>query len=166
MKILVFSDTHGKSDKMYEIISRSRASCDLVVHLGDCWRDIDEIRNDFPQIAFLGVRGNCDFFASEQYPKSHCITLDGHTFYMVHGHMQAIKTHGFSLLTAEAKRLSADIALYGHTHIGMHKEVNGVTVFNPGSLTNPRDYSGGSYGVITIDKGICKFEICQINQGE
>ena len=48
MKILVFSDTHGKTNKMYEIISKNKLTTDLVIHLGDNYKDIDSIRNFFP----------------------------------------------------------------------------------------------------------------------
>lgn len=162
MKILVFSDTHGAKDTMHDIISQNRASTDLVIHLGDCCRDIADVRNDFPQIAFLGVRGNCDFYPSDNYPQSHRVTLESHTFFITHGHMQAIKTHGHSLLVAQAKREGADIALFGHTHVGLLKEITGVTIFNPGSLERPRDSSGGSYGIITIKDTKVDFEIKNI----
>lgn len=159
MKILVFSDTHGKTEKMHDIISRNRSYTDLVIHLGDCCRDLEYVRSDFPQIAFLAVRGNCDFYTPDNTPQSRSITLEGRTFYLTHGHMQAIKTHGYSLLTAEAKRQGADIVLYGHTHIGEQKEINGITFFNPGSLERPRDVSGGSYGIINVKDGKADFQI-------
>ena len=65
-------------------------------------------------------------------------------------------------LVAQAKRERADIALFGHTHVGLLKEINGITVFNPGSLERPRDSSGGSYGIITIKNEKVNFEIRNI----
>lgn len=162
MKILVFSDTHGKTDKMYDIISKAKMTTDLVIHLGDNYKDVESIRDMFPECAFLGVCGNCDYTRDDRYPQSSHITLDGHTFFFTHGHMQSVKTHGFSLLIAQAKNAGASTALFGHTHKGLIKEENGITLFNPGSLSQARDYSGGSYGVITVKDGKCKYEIIKI----
>ena len=159
MKILVFSDTHGYTTKMHEIISRKRADTDLVIHLGDHYRDVEEVSRDFPAIAFLGVRGNCDFLVNDNYPQSRTFAYDGHKFFLTHGHMQAVKHDSYALLTLEAKKNGCDVALFGHTHINTHKEVNGVTVFNPGSISSPRDFTGGTYGIITIENGKIKFEI-------
>ena len=61
MKILVFSDTHGNVEAMHEVISRHRYDADLVIHLGDHFKDLQSIMLDFPMIAYLGVLGNCDF---------------------------------------------------------------------------------------------------------
>lgn len=159
MKILVFSDTHGYTTKMHEIIIRKRADTDLVIHLGDHYRDVEEVSRDFPAIAFLGVRGNCDFPANDNYPQSRTFAYDGHKFFLTHGHMQAVKHDSYALLTLEAKKNGCDVALFGHTHVNTHKEVNGVTVFNPGSISSPRDFTGGTYGIITIENGKIKFEI-------
>ena len=159
MKILVFSDTHGYTTKMHEIISRKRADTDLVIHLGDHYRDVEEVSRDFPAIAFLGGRGNCDFLVNDNYHQSRTFTYNGHKFFLNHGHMQAVKHDSYALLTLEAKKNGSDVALFGHTHVNTHKEVNGVTVFNPGSISSPRDFTGGTYGIITIENGKIKFEI-------
>ena len=159
MKILVFSDTHGYTTKMHEIISRKRANTDLVIHLGDNYRDVDEISRDFPTIAFLGVRGNCDFLANDDYPQFRTFTYDGHKFFLTHGHMQAVKKGEYAYLALEAKKNGCNVALFGHTHVATHTEVNGVTVFNPGSISNPRDFTSGTYGIITITDGKLNFEI-------
>lgn len=159
MKILVFSDTHGSTYKMQEIIGRKRAVTDLVIHLGDNTRDLDQVSRDFPTIAFLGVRGNCDFAVGDDYPISRTFTYDGHKFFITHGHTQGVKSKQYALLALEAKKNGCAVALFGHTHVGAHKEINGVTVFNPGSLSNPRDFTGGTYGIITIENTKITFEI-------
>lgn len=88
MKILVFSDTHGRTDKMYDIISRKK-SAELVIHLGDCCSDLESVRGSFPEKAFLGVRGNCDFFRTEDYPEFRTVTLEGpHIFYESRTHVR------------------------------------------------------------------------------
>lgn len=159
MKILVFSDTHGRTDKMYDIISRKKSS-ELVIHLGDCCSDLESVRGSFPEKAFLGVRGNCDFFRTEDYPEFRTVTLEGHTFFMSHGHMYGVKgASSFDTLAYTAVSKGAQTALFGHTHKSLYKTVGGVTLFNPGSLEEPRDLKGPSYGMITIENGKCVFEI-------
>ena len=164
MKILVFSDTHGYTAQMYEIISRKRTDTDLVIHLGDNFRDVEEISRNFPTIAFLGVRGNCDLFANDDYPQFRTFTYDGHKFFLTHGHMQAVKKGEYSLLAVEAKKNGCDIALFGHTHVAVIAEVCGITVFNPGSISNPRDFTGGTYGIITINNGKATFDIKELGK--
>ena len=159
MKILVFSDSHGDKNAMYEIISRKRADTDLVIHLGDKAPDAEEISHYFPTIAFIGVRGNCDYFGSSDTPLSRTYTYDGHTIYITHGHSEGVKSGEYAMLCAKAKSVNADIALFGHTHVNTHKIIDGITVFNPGSISLPRDGSSGTYGVITINKDNVKFEI-------
>ena len=48
-------------------------------------------------------------------------------------------------------------ALYGHTHCPLLKEVNGVTIVNPGSISFPRQ-SGGipTYALLTADGAAVK----------
>ena len=43
-----------------------------------------------------------------------------------------------------------DIFLFGHTHKKFAKEIGNTYVFNPGSLTRPRDSSLGSYLILEI----------------
>lgn len=162
MKILVFSDTHCDVITLKDIIGRNRADTDIVIHLGDCWRDIDEVSRDFPAIAFLGVRGNCDYIQHPDYPQNRVFSSDGHTFYLSHGHMEGVRSREYKYLASAARRSGADTALFGHTHIGTLKEISGVTVFNPGSLSRPRDFCGGSYGVITLKDGKADFEIVKL----
>ena len=38
--------------------------------------------------------------------------------------------------------------VFGHTHKAMTDESNGIRFINPGSLTQPRDGSDGSYAII------------------
>ena len=86
MKILVFSDTHRKTEPMANIIRKNLGKVDLVIHLGDNYTDLAEIRDDFPQVAFLGVCGNCDLFVSDKYPVYDTVSLEGHKLFFTHGH--------------------------------------------------------------------------------
>lgn len=156
MRLLVFSDTHRNTAAMRDILARERARTDLVIHLGDCYTDLAEIRDEFPQIAFLGVRGNCDLFASADYPEFNTVTLENQKIYFTHGHMYRVK-YTDELLAAVAARAGASIALYGHTHRAALRTVGGITVFNPGSLSEPRGGESASYGEIRLENGKALF---------
>ncbi len=157
MKILVFSDTHRRTDKMVNILNRNRGQVDLVIHLGDCGNDWQEIRDNYPQVAFLGVCGNCDLFVSNACPVSDTVSLEGHKLFFTHGHKYDVRVSD-ALLGLEARKQGADIVLYGHTHVGAYYEKNGLTFFNPGSLSEPRDGATGSYGRITLTEKEALFE--------
>jgi putative phosphoesterase len=161
MKILVFSDTHGQTEKMREIIFSNKADTDLVIHLGDCFTDMTEIRDDFPEIAFLCVAGNCDRFFSNDFPLFNLITLEGVTLFFAHGHQYAVQSSLSSLVFA-AKSKNASVALFGHTHVPFCEECDGITLFNPGSLELPRDGDAGSYGIINVKDGRADFKIIRV----
>ena len=59
MTVLVLSDPHGDVEAMVRAVERTDP--DLIVHLGDCWRDAEELRMLFPRIPMEQVPGNCDF---------------------------------------------------------------------------------------------------------
>lgn len=158
MKLLVFSDTHGSTDVLHDIISRNKLNCDIVIHLGDNLRDAQEVMCDFPEIAFLGVLGNCDYpllYANEKYEGA--FTAENRRLFYTHGHKFNVN-YGIEYLVSNAKFNNADIALYGHTHVAMCKEMSGITVINPGSLSLPRDRSNGTYACIEIlrEKTVCR----------
>jgi hypothetical protein len=46
------------------------------------------------------------------------------------------------------------IVISGHTHISLLRRDNGIIFMNPGSLSLPKDQTGGSYGTIDFKKGI------------
>ena len=58
MKILVLSDSHGAVSPMEQAVEQT--SPDLILHLGDCWRDGERLHDRFPSIPLEQVPGNCD----------------------------------------------------------------------------------------------------------
>ena len=63
MKILVLSDSHGAVSPMEQAVEQT--SPDLILHLGDCWRDGERLHDRFPSIPLEQVPGNCDFRPTE-----------------------------------------------------------------------------------------------------
>ena len=80
---------------------------------------------------------------------------------MCHGHRQFVNV-GHQNLIYSAIEQNADIALYGHTHCKFNKYIpsdelafncnKGLYIFNPGSISRPRDGIYPSYGIIEIQE--------------
>ena len=140
MKIIVFSDSHGRTNRMLSAILDHNP--DLVLHLGDHSSDCRELQMVFPELIIRNVRGNCDFGAHE--PDTDEFVLCGKRIFMTHGHRYRVKT-GMQDLLETAKGRMADIVLYGHTHLAREMELEGMRIYNPGSV----GYEG-TYGLLTI----------------
>lgn len=133
MKILVFSDSHGKGERMRKIIEKSDA--DTVLFLGDGLREFEPLRSIFTDKLMISVKGNCDLFDGN--PEERELTLDGVRFLMLHGHTRGVKG-GTGALEGYGKRIGAHVILYGHTHIPENRYVPDEScpyyIFNPGSI--------------------------------
>ena len=152
MKILVFSDSHRALGTMYDAIERLRP--DAVIHLGDHLEDAESMESVFSGVDFYHVPGNCDFFTSA--PPSLTVSLDGVRVFLTHGHLFGVKS-GLTRLTLEARRVGAQLALFGHTHIQHMEERGGITLLNPGTAGR---FGHSGYAVVEIKDGAfsCRLE--------
>lgn len=142
-RILIFSDSHGNTNYMKKAIDGIR-DISVIVHLGDCARDINEIMKEYPDYEYKTVTGNCDFsFVDDD---EEIFELGGYKFLIVHGHKFGVKL-GTEKLTEYAREKGIDAVLYGHTHISECYFDGDMLVMNPGC---GREY-GASYGVIEIE---------------
>jgi putative phosphoesterase len=144
MKIIVVSDTHGSYRNFKKVMELNR-NADIVVHCGDSRDEVEQIKTEFPDKVYYTVKGNCDF--DKTLPFSEEFTVDGVRFFATHGHMYNVK-YGLLDLFMAAKEKQVDIALYGHTHVTHDESVDGIRLFNPGSLGYEK-----SFGVIEIKDG-------------
>ena len=111
MNILVLSDSHGNLSNMEEAVERERPQ--LILHLGDCWRDAERLAERYPNIPMEHVPGNCDCRPEE--PAEKLLFLGDCRVLICHGHTYGVKT---SLLAAglKAEQDQLDAFLFGHTH--------------------------------------------------
>ena len=144
------SDTHGNLDNIRKVIENNK-DIKNIFHLGDGKADIDLIKEEYKDKTFFRVCGNCDSCTTE--PVVLNATIEGKRFLLTHGHRFYVKEN-LDLLVAEAKKENAGVALFGHTHKPINKEIDGIIVFNPGSLEKKE----GSYGIITVSKDDLKLE--------
>ncbi len=121
---------------------------DRIWHLGDAEGCEDEIAKACGCPLEI-VRGNCDIFST--LPEEIVLSAGTRTALLTHGHLYRPR-QGLTELVNAAKRRGADTVIYGHTHCPLLKEVNGVTIVNPGSISFPRQ-SGGipTYALLTAD---------------
>lgn len=162
MKIMFISDIHGSYYWAQKAVERFYAEkADRLVILGDIL--YHGPRNDLPKeydckkvIALLNplkdkivaVRGNCDsevdqmvleFMMRSDYA---LMEVDGHHFFLTHGHL--FNEEQLPLLNDN------DILVYGHFHKPIAKKTNRIYIFNPSSISLPKE-GINSYGIYERD---------------
>lgn len=155
MKLLVFSDSHSSLVFMRKCLQKLRP--DGVIHLGDHYEDAQALQEENPHILFYQVCGNCDRLRCPPDARQMlCLEIGGVMIFMAHGHTYFVK-QALGAFLAEARRLHAGIALYGHTHIPhCEKMEDGLMVMNPGTC----GYNGGTAGLIEVADG--KISACRL----
>lgn len=144
MKLAVFSDTHGSTEGM--LLAALRVAPDVLVHLGDHYRDSFALRSAFPELPLYAVPGNCDCSCREPDPL--VFMAGGVTVLATHGHRYSVK-YGTDALLNAAYFAGAGLALFGHTHTAVCQDFGGVTLLNPGSAgMGPRP----SFAVVEISE--------------
>lgn len=161
-KYVIFSDVHGRRDRVQELLARHR-DANGFLFLGDGLCDLDESLFAANGCALVCVRGNCDVFALDT-PEETMLDLGGVRLLLTHGHRYSVKS-GLARALAVASKRGADALLFGHTHLAEEKYfpegellADGTSLarptwaFNPGSLGEPRD-GKPSYGLLQIRNG-------------
>jgi putative phosphoesterase len=153
MKILVISDTHGDITKAEEVI-RKNNNIDLIIHLGDYFRDAQKLAADFPGIPMEYVYGNSDFMVGD-VPAEKLLEYNGRRIFITHGHRYSVKWD-YDKLYRKAEEMNADLLLFGHTHVADMVEQNGRYLVNPGSISDSRGDTDESYAIVEINGGYVK----------
>jgi putative phosphoesterase len=159
MKILVLSDTHGDTCKAEKAIN-SNKGVDLIIHLGDYFRDAQKLSALFPTIPIEYIYGNSDFMI-DNVPAEKIIEVCGKRIFITHGHRYSVKWD-YERLISKAEEQNADILLFGHTHIPELVINDRFYLLNPGSTSDPRSNSKESYAIIEIDNDQVKPKICKV----
>jgi len=157
MQYLIFSDSHGNPMAMKKVIDRCICDTDGIIFLGDNIRDIEQLGKLYPELKFYSVAGNCDVsleYLKPEYQEK-VLELDGIRVLITHGHQRSVKFY-LGELCAYAKRADCDVVLFGHTHERVCESRYGQKpsyIFNPGSVSRPRDGLPASFGVLTVRNG-------------
>lgn len=145
MRVLVVSDSHGRVDNMIRAVERMQP--DYVLHLGDCQRDLEKLRREFPELPMEGVPGNCDWGSYDQPER--LIELGGVRILMLHGHTRNVKSSPMAAMYA-AREYGAQVLLFGHTHRPLVDNDGTLLTLNPGAAG---DWEHPTCGVLTIENG-------------
>ncbi len=136
MKILVFSDSHGRVEPMVDAVELYRP--DVAFHLGDVVRDAEKLRLACPKLDLRQVAGNCDWGRTD-YETEGVARLEGKTVFYFHGHTAGVKL-GPGQAVSRARSVGADILLFGHTHRPFHERYDDgrLLAVNPGAIQDGR----------------------------
>ena len=161
MKILIVSDTHGKTEYLESVLEKEKP-LDRLIHLGDIEGDEDYI----PVIAECPVEivaGNNDFFSD--LPGECVIQIGRYKALLTHGHYYYVNSRKDFVRSAAVQR-GAKIALFGHTHVPYIEEEAGILVACPGSLSLPRQADHcPTYLLLYISAdGSCRAELQKVEK--
>ena len=133
MRVLVFSDSHGRVSPMADAVELYRP--DVAFHLGDMIRDGENLRLACPDLRLYQVPGNCDW--SSQGVNEATIELEGKKIFYLHGHTRGVMT-GIGQAVSAARAEGAQLLLFGHTHRPVKMEYDDLLAINPGAAEDNR----------------------------
>lgn len=168
MKIFVMSDIHGSVFYLKKVLDAfKKEEAKLLLILGD--ELYHGPRNDLPEEynpkevvnllnplknMIIAVRGNCDSEVDQmllEYP------IMGDYSTILWNEKRIFATHGHIFNKENMPNIqSGDILIYGHTHIPLAIEEEGIYILNPGSISLPKNGNKNSYGVFENNKFIVK----------
>ena len=156
MKLLVISDSHGWQSGLQEIVKlcNNDRSYNGVIHLGDCERDAQYIRERITQPVY-SVPGNRDFVYGAGSELVH--NIGGVKMLLTHGHRYRVKMNLFSL-SYRAAEAEVQAVLFGHTHAQYMGYEQGVFFLNPGALMDEK------CAVLTIEKGEISAKLTRLDK--
>lgn len=165
MKICFVSDIHGVAPQLKKFFdAASKLEPELYVLLGDCL--YHGPRNGVPATyapteavdllnahkdKIMAVRGNCDSEVDQMLLEFPIMSdyaqlyTDNKQFFLTHGHIW----NEFDLPPIQ----KGAILVHGHTHLPVLKTLdNGITIFNPGSISLPKGGNEPSFGFFDGEK--------------
>ena len=152
MRVLVLSDTHAprRWKACPHPLLPELDAADVILHAGDvCTPDVLELLAGFAPVHV--VMGNNDVaeVAAWGAPETLEVELEGLRIGMVHDSGQRQGR------TARLRRLfpTADLVVFGHSHIPLDETGDGVRILNPGSPTDRRRQPAGTFAVLDVQDG-------------
>ena len=147
MRVIAFSDSHGRAAAVARLFSETAATTQLYLFAGDGQSDVNFALESYQGLDVRRVRGNCDYCSKE--PDVLLVEAGNCRILLTHGHNHVVK-YGTDELERMAYENKAQLVVYGHTHCRDCRYSNGVYYVNPGSIALPRDGLAPSYAAIDI----------------
>ena len=153
MRVAVLSDTHAPRfwKRCPPAVAEHLEGVDLILHAGDvCTVEVlEELAAYAPVRAVLGNNDGPDV-AEWGAPETLECELGGLAVAMIHD--SGPKTG--RALRMRRRFPTADLVIFGHSHIPMDVTADGVRIFNPGSPTDKRRQPYGTLGRLEITDGV------------
>ncbi len=148
-RIIVVSDTHRHLDYIIRVLDNIQ-QFDMIIHLGDNTEDARRLRKTYPDAKVLFVQGNTDFISPDA-PIEIFTRIEDVPVFMTHGHMYGVKSTTDNIYY-RGKELGASVVMFGHTHIPLCEENEGMWLLNPGGHNSIKR----NIGIIEIENGGAK----------
>ena len=149
MRVIALADTHAprRWRSCPPLVAEHLRRADLILHAGDvCTASVlDELAGYAPVRAALGNNDGPDV-AAWGAPESLELDLDGLRVAMVHDSGQAAGR----IVRLRRRFPSADLVVFGHSHIPLDQSRDGMRIFNPGSPTDRRRQPSGTLGILIV----------------
>lgn len=158
MKVAVISDTHvPKRAKDLPMKALGLLEdVDAIIHAGDIMTQsfLDRLKSVAPVFAVLG---NNDLVLS--LPEQLNLQWEGVSIGVIHDSGDK-KGRGKRM-----RRLfpDADIVIFGHSHVPMNEDEDGLRLFNPGSPTEKRRQEKHTMGMLNLEQGKWSAEIIELD---
>ena len=157
MAILVVSDSHGKVERIFKAIEENKERIDRVFFTGDGLDDILLAKDEYKDIEFDYVAGNCDGYFAK--PVEKIVNYNGKKILLTHGHLYE-GISGQRRLLEKCKEEGINAVFSGHTHLKREEYIDNILFLNPGSIGRPFD-GEPSYSIVEVDDKI-KNIVCYI----
>jgi hypothetical protein len=154
MLIGVIGDTHGR---FHAAIATHFAGVEHILHAGDIGKA--QVMEQLAALApVTAITGNVDWGGplDQQYQRTEQITLAGCIIYMTHIGGKPSK------LIRSLPQPAPQVYIFGHSHIALVEELNGVLFLNPGSAGPARFGKQPSLALLTIEDGQPRAEIVSL----
>lgn len=165
MNLFFASDLHGSLPATEQMISQYvKSGAKHLILLGDILNhgprnaipegynppEVAQLLNQYAD-QIIAVRGNCDSEV-DQMLLSFPMMMD-YSWVLLESGQRLFLTHGHTYNSDKRPALrDGDILAHGHTHIPVAEEQNGVVIFNPGSVTIPRNGYSASFGLLSNNR--------------
>ena len=147
-KVVIISDTHSDTiEKLSAGLIAKIKAADVVIHAGDA--DTVDFISELKKVSkeLYAVRGNCDW--GSDLPAKIIFQIKGKTFGLSHG------TGNYANVIDRLSYLfsddNVDIIVFGHTHVPINENIDGIHFINPGSTSLNRGLRYGTYAEVVFD---------------
>lgn len=150
MRVVVLSDTHSprRWKQLPAAVGSQLEGADVILHAGDvCTPDVLDLLAGWAPVHV--VMGNNDVaeVAAWGAPETLELDLDGLSVGMIHDSGQAVGR----LARMRRRFPTADLVVFGHSHMPLDEEDAHLRILNPGSPTDRRRQPHGTLAVLEIE---------------